>query len=165
VIMAAHMQLCAPGNHVQTAIRSMAAGNGLAATALANANPMMTDVTGFGLARHAMNLAQRSGFSGVQIDLQAVPLLSGAAALFKSGIRSSLHDQNENSVRLNAAAPAAVEDGVPMAALFDPQTSGGLLAVLPRKQAQKLSITLQKSGHNAAIIGILSLDWSGLRVS
>ncbi len=165
VIMAGHMQLCAPGNHVQTAIRSMAAGNGLAATALANANPMMTDVTGFGLARHAMNLAQRSGFSGVQIDLQAVPLLSGAAALFKSGIRSSLHDQNENSVRLNAAAPTAVEDGVPMAALFDPQTSGGLLAVLPRKQAQKLSITLQKSGHNAAIIGILSLDWSGLRVS
>ncbi|MDA9639770.1 selenide, water dikinase SelD [SAR116 cluster bacterium] len=165
VIMAGHMQLRAPGNHVQTAIRSMAAGNGLAATALAHANPMMTDVTGFGLARHAMNLAQRSGFSGVQIDLQAVPLLLGAAALFKSGIRSSLHDQNENSVRLNAAAPTAVQDGVPMAALFDPQTSGGLLAVLPRKQAQKLSITLQKSGHNAAIIGILSLDWSGLRVS
>ena len=119
---------------------------------------MMTDVTGFGLARHALNLAERCNFTGVEITLSAVPLLPGAGILVEQGIRSSLHDANRAAVRL-----ADDSRGNPIAELlFDPQTSGGLLAALPRVQAEAAVDRLQAGGQTAAIIGRLTNAWTGL---
>ena len=85
----------------------------------------MTDVTGFGLARHAMNLAERCKLKGVVIDIDALPILDGASTLISDGQRSSLHGQNRAAIRIDAG-------GGPMPPnteiIFDPQTSGGLLA-------------------------------------
>ena len=158
VIMAGGMRLDAHGEWVTAALDSMALGNGTAADILQPDNPMMTDVTGFGLARHALNLAERCNFTGVEITLSAVPLLPGAGILVEQGIRSSLHDANRAAVRL-----ADDSRGNPIAELlFDPQTSGGLLAALPRVQAEAAVDRLQAGGQTAAIIGRLTNAWTGL---
>ena len=152
VIMAAHMQIAARGEWVAEATTMMATGNAAAATILAPHCPPMTDVTGFGLARHAMNLAERCGMAGATIDLEALPLLRGAQSLLAAGHRSSLHDQNRGSVRLSAgAAPSPLAD-----ILFDPQTSGGLLAAVPAATAAEIEAALQSAGHACARVGRLT---------
>ena len=158
IVMAGGMRLDAQGDWVTAALDSMALGNGAAADILQPDNPMMTDVTGFGLARHALNLAERCGFTGVEITLSTVPLLPGTCILLEQGIRSTLHDANRAAIRL-------AEDSRyhPVAeVLFDPQTSGGLLAALPRIQAEAAVDRLHAGGQTAAIIGRLTNAWTGL---
>ena len=158
VIMAAHMRLAARGDWVGGAIRSMASGNGQAAQHLASFTPMMTDVTGFGLARHAMNLAERCGRPGVEINLGSLPCLDGAMTLLEKGHRSTLHDQNRSAVRLVGENSAGAKTEI----LFDPQTSGGLLAAIPVADAAELVASLRGDGMAAAIIGRLDEHRPGL---
>ena len=152
VIMAGHMQLAARGEWMTGAAEMMARGNGLAAATLAPHRPVMTDVTGFGLARHAMNLAERCGMPGVEIDIAALPLLDGAAAMLEAGHRSTLHPQNRAAVRIDGAETLAPIADI----LFDPQTSGGLLAAIPRADASELVKDFHQSGQPASIIGRLN---------
>ena len=122
-----------------------------------------TDVTGFGLARHAMNLSKRVGAKGCILNLPDLPLLPGAEQLLSSGMRSSLHEQNREAVTVTIA-PHLMGETTELSArvemLFDPQTSGGLLGALPRKNAQNLINRLKKNGYDAAIIGTLTLQMS-----
>ena len=120
----------------------------------------MTDVTGFGLARHALNLAERCGRSGVEIDLAALPCLKGAMTLLEQGHRSTLHGQNKMAVRLAGDAPR--DPGMDI--LFDPQTSGGLLAALPASDAVSVVEQLHTDGVPAAIVGRFDDTTPGLRV-
>ncbi len=160
VIMAGHMKLAARGAWVTAAADMMARGNGLAAATLAPHRPVMTDVTGFGLARHAMNLAERCGMQGIEIDLAALPLLDGAKAMLEAGHRSTLHPQNRAAVRIAGANPAAPVADI----LFDPQTSGGLLAALPGAVAPGIIEAFHQSGQPAAIVGRLN-DVPGLTLT
>ena len=160
VIMAAHMQLAARGDWVAAATTGMAHGNGKAAQILAPHNPAMTDVTGFGLARHALNLAERCGHSGVEIDLAALPCLKGAMTLLDSGHRSTLHGQNKSAVRFAGDAPRAPALDI----LFDPQTSGGLLAAVPAADAVSVVEQLHTGGVPATIVGRLDDTIPGLQV-
>ena len=160
VIMAAHMQLAARGDWVAGAITGMAQDNRIAARRLSDHNPVMTDVTGFGLARHALNLAERCGRVGVEVDIAAIPCLDGAMTLLDKGHRSTLHGQNRDAVRLATDASA----GPAMEILFDPQTSGGLLAALPAADAQMIVEQLHGDGVPAAIVGRFDDTTPGLRV-
>ena len=160
VVMAGHMKLAARGAWVTAAADMMARGNGLAAATLAPHRPVMTDVTGFGLARHAMNLAERCGMQGIEIDLAALPLLDGAKAMLEAGHRSTLHPQNRAAVRIAGANPAAPVADI----LFDPQTSGGLLAALPGAVAPGIIEAFHQSGQPAAIVGRLN-DVPGLTLT
>ena len=86
----------------------------------------MTDVSGFGVLGHLLEMARASGAS-VALELESLPLLDGAVDLAREGMVSSLHAAN---VRL-WHAPAghgnvASHPAYPL--LFDPQTAGGLLA-------------------------------------
>ena len=92
-----------------------------------------TDVTGFGLARHAQNLATRVGITGCTIDLAAVPLLDGVTHLFEAGILSTLHAQNQLAVTIH---DENLQYKNRSSVLFDPQTSGGLLGVFSAKDAE-----------------------------
>ena len=104
VIMAGHMQLVAKAQWVDDAIRQMAVSNQQAAKHFLKKGVLgATDITGFGLARHAQNLSLRLGASGCRLDLSSLPLLDGALALLSSGIRSSLHDQNRAAVQIDAS--------------------------------------------------------------
>ena len=160
VIMAAQMHLAARGDWVAAATAGMAHGNGMAARLLSEYNPVMTDVTGFGLARHALNLAERCGRKGVMIELSSLPCLEGAISLLDAGHRSTLHGQNKAAVRLAANAPTSGAINI----LFDPQTSGGLLAALPASDAAMVVALLQKDGIPAAIVGQFDDTTPGLRV-
>ena len=135
VIMAGHMQLVAKAQWVDDAIRQMAVSNQQAAKHFLKKGVLgATDITGFGLARHAQNLSLRLGASGCRLDLSSLPLLDGALTLLSSGIRSSLHDQNRAAVQIDASGlndDAGTHFDAHVETLFDPQTSGGLLGVFP----------------------------------
>ena len=89
---------------------------------------------------------------GVEIDLAALPLLEGALTLLEAGHRSTLHPQNRAAVRFNGADPVAPAADI----LFDPQTSGGLLAALPGAVAPGIIEAFHQSGQPAAIVGRLN---------
>jgi selenide,water dikinase len=86
----------------------------------------VTDVTGFGLAGHGWELAQRAGVT-VRIHGQALPLYAGARAAAEAGVRTGGDARNRDYLGsgLRSHACPAVE-----ALSLDPQTSGGLLAAV-----------------------------------
>ena len=123
VVLAGEMALKATGPEVAACLAAMAQEPFRDAAALRHANAM-TDVTGFGLAGHLMGLCEASDVSA-RIDLDALPLLPGAARLLTQGVRSTLHGANAALLGVDAPDTALAQ------ILFDPQTSGGLLAALP----------------------------------
>jgi len=144
-ILAAAMRHRAGAGAILAAEASMARGQGAAARRLAGARAM-TDVTGYGLAGHLSTLCEASG-CGAEIDPGAIPTLPGAAALAAGGIRSSLWAANR------AGCPDLPET-FPL--LFDPQTSGGLLAAVAPEDAPGLVEALRAEDEVATIIGRLT---------
>ena len=87
----------------------------------------MTDVTGFGLAGHLLNILDASNV-GARLVLDHVPFLPGAVRLSEGGIRSTLYSANAvQRERVEGANDPRVD------LLFDPQTCGGLLACIPEE--------------------------------
>ena len=167
VIMAANMQLTVGARWVEAAIEEMAKSNQQAASLFKSMNVIAaTDVTGFGLARHAMNLSKRVGAKGCILNLPDLPLLPGAEQLLSSGTRSSLHEQNREAVTIASHLLGETSElSARVEILFDPQTSGGLLGALPRKNAQNLINRLNQHGYGAAIIGCLDFINESVQVT
>lgn len=102
----------------------------LALQSLSNAPHAVTDVTGFGLAGHAWEMAQRSEVTFELIAGQ-LPLYPGAREAAESGIRTGGDARNREFVGGAFRAAQGQGSGWAEAVLFDPQTSGGLLAAVP----------------------------------
>ena len=149
VIMAAHMRWRAQAAHVIGAVREMVRPQHEAAQILENAHAM-TDVTGFGLAGHLRAICEASDV-GARLNLGQVPILSGAETHANAGVRSSLFRENSAGF----GEPATPRAGL----MFDPQTSGGLLACVSGG-AEAICDRLQAAGFTAAIIGEIT-DRSG----
>jgi selenide,water dikinase len=99
-----------------------------------------TDITGFGLAGHALGMARESAV-GFEIHAGALPLLPGARELAPSNQAGGL-----KSNRTQFGPRVEVADGVDPALeilFYDPQTSGGLLLSLPEDRAQSLLLELK----------------------
>ncbi|MFZ5964733.1 selenide, water dikinase SelD [Thalassococcus sp. BH17M4-6] len=144
VIMAADMAGRAPGACVAQALEQMVQSQRGAAEILSGAHAM-TDITGFGLAGHLEGMCAASG-CGARVSLRHLPLLPGALVLSKQSVRSSLFDRNR--------AVGVIAPDTPLADLvFDPQTSGGLLAAVPATAAEALLDQLLSAGYDAARIG------------
>lgn len=94
----------------------------------------VTDVTGYGLAGHGWEIAERSGVTLV-VDTSALPLYPGALEIAKSGHRTGGDPRNRLYVGDHLTASA---DDAHVALCMDPQTSGGLLAAVPRHIADVL---------------------------
>jgi selenide,water dikinase len=114
-----------------------------------------TDVTGFGLLGHLVEMVRASNVD-VTLAIERVPLLPGAQETVARGIFSSLQPQN---VRLRRAIreleTAAQHPLYPL--LFDPQTAGGLLAAVPLGEAQRCVAALRAEGYaDSAVIGFVS---------
>lgn len=154
IIMAAEMALAqlngaVMGQVVAGALAHMGQGQGAASGILAPHAHAMTDVTGFGLAGHLLEMLDASGGVGANLAPLAIPLMQGALDLAQAGHASSL-------LPANTAAHAGRVDGAmgPWACLLhDPQTSGGLLAAVAPDMAADLLAQLQAAGYDAAIIG------------
>ncbi|MBA2492739.1 MAG: bifunctional NADH dehydrogenase FAD-containing subunit/selenide, water dikinase SelD, partial [Gammaproteobacteria bacterium] len=111
-----------------------------------------TDVTGFGLVGHLLALLRPSGL-GAEIELAKLPLLDGALDCVAAGIVSSLQPQNARLAETITAAEA-VRTHPAWPLLFDPQTSGGLLAAVPSDEAKACVAELRELGYGqASIIG------------
>jgi selenide,water dikinase len=112
----------------------------------------MTDVTGFGLAGHALEMARGAGCT-VAIDWARVPLLAGVRNLAAQGMVTGASGRNWAGYGEQVELPAGF-DPVDQALLSDPQTSGGLLvACAPEAVAQVLALFAQHGFDAAAEIG------------
>ncbi len=130
VILAAAMQNRCDGSVYQHAISKMLQSNQAAAQMLADLNVVAcTDVTGFGLYGHLLEMCLASNCRA-RINLHQIPTLAGAETLAKQQIRSSLYPQNLALTGVSAW-PETLRQNPLFDLLFDPQTSGGLLAAIP----------------------------------
>jgi selenide, water dikinase len=152
-LLAAHMRGKAKSRWTMGAVAHMTQSNRDAASILAaHGVHAATDVTGFGLIGHLVEMVRASNVDAV-LALPTIPLLVGLKETLAMGIFSSLQPQN---VRLRRAIVNLDEAGRnPLfPALFDPQTAGGLLASVPAVSAKACVAALQFAGYaDAAIIG------------
>lgn len=132
------------GEAVATALAQMCQPNGPAAAILTPHAHAMTDVTGFGLAGHLLEILDASN-AAATLDGTAIPTLPGALALAAAGQASSLAPANRAATIGRITGP----DTPLKALLYDPQTAGGLLVAVPAEIAD----ALLKSIPGAAIIG------------
>jgi selenide,water dikinase len=152
-LFAADMRHKAKGRWITAALQSMVQSNRLGAECLlAHDAHACTDVTGFGLLGHLVEMVRASEVD-VELDLASIPLLEGALETVKAGIVSSLQPQN---VRLRRAIVNLEEAGkdprYPL--IFDPQTAGGLLASVPEDRVAACIDQLKSLGYGeAAVIG------------
>jgi selenide,water dikinase len=110
-----------------------------------------TDVTGFGLLGHGLEMARASG-ARLVFDAAALPALDGALDLARAGVETGGAAHN----RRFTAPALAVGSGVTpelVALAHDPQTSGGLLAAIPAADAHMVITELEAAGAGAWIVG------------
>ena len=162
LVMAGHMHLKARGDWVTSSINSMCLSNRVAAEiAIKHGIDWVTDVTGFGLARHALNLTTRAGALGCYLYPDSIIALPGAQFLADDGVASSLAAQNQAAVRLDHNG----FDRRSTPLLFDPQTSGGLAMLVNPEQVDEILTALATTGHQPAIVGRVSHKSTGITLS
>ena len=152
-LFAAHALGKAKGRWIDAALASMQQSNQAgAACLLAHGATACTDLTGFGLLGHLVEMTKPSGVDA-EINLAALPLLDGAEECVKAGITSSLQSAN---VRLRRAIKnqEAFVNHPRYPLIFDPQTAGGLLASVPASHVDACVAELKALGYtHTAIIG------------
>ncbi|KAJ54930.1 segregation protein B [Actibacterium mucosum KCTC 23349] len=149
-LFAAEMQGKADGGDIARALQTMARPVREDAVVLAPMAHAMTDVTGFGLGGHLLDMLRDGGLDA-ELVLNDVPLMQGAAELAAAGVRSSLYPKNAELLQ----AVGLDTTSTPRAALLaDPQTAGGLLAAVPNGDAAMDA--MQKAGLQAWKIGLLT---------
>ncbi|MEM6609375.1 MAG: selenide, water dikinase SelD [Pseudomonadota bacterium] len=151
VILAADMAARAPGPVVTKLWDVMATSQARAGAILAPVAHAMTDVTGFGLAGHLMDICKNSGL-GARLNRSEIPIMDGAMALHRQGFSSRLNASNKDVFATTLDGADAPETAL----LFDPQTAGGLLAALPQAEAKDVVLQLSQAGYEAAEIGQLT---------
>ena len=150
------MQMKARGDWVADAYCHMTQDQSKASKILRDAHAM-TDVTGFGLAGHLLNICEAS-HTAATLSIKDIPTLKGARTLAKTGIRSTLYPKNR---ALLPDLPETPDTDL----LFDPQTAGGLLAAVPAEKASTLLQNLQTAGYPAALIGQITSGPPGITLN
>ena len=150
-LFAAHARLAARGRWIDAALVSMVQSNRLGAQCmLEHGATACTDVTGFGLLGHLLEMTMGSDVDA-EISLSALPLLDGALECTQAGIVSSLQPTNLRLHRaLRNQAAFASHPRYPL--IFDPQTAGGLLASVPARLAQACLGQLRSAGYTQATV-------------
>ncbi len=149
-LFAADMRGKAKGRWIDGAIQSMLQSSQAAAGCLyRHGATACTDVTGFGLLGHLVEMTRASD-TDARLGLEAVPVLDGAEQTVAAGILSSLQPQN---VRLRRAVrdPGTLASHPRYPLLFDPQTAGGLLASVPAGNAVACIKELHELGYAQAV--------------
>jgi selenide,water dikinase len=124
----------------------------------------MTDVTGFGLLGHGLEMA-RGSRARLLIDTAAVPLLARAAELAKNGFVTGASQRNWTSYGEEVELPTGLPDWERQL-LTDPQTSGGLLVSVDAARAADIVKTIRAAGYPAAsVIGRVKPGAPGITVA
>ena len=150
VLFAAEMRLEAKGRWIENAIDSMLQSSQRASEILReHGAAACTDITGFGLAGHLVEMLEASG-AAATIRLDSLPELAGASECLKAGILSSLYPENRK-LWDRVANGSALPDHPAFPLLFDPQTSGGLLAGIPDSNVANCLAALRESGYDRSV--------------
>ena len=123
----------------------------------------LTDITGFGISGHGLEMATGSGVR-IVLSFKALPLYPGAVEMYAAGVSTSSNAGNRalcgERLRFEVKLRGEQEE-----VLFDPQTSGGLLAALPEAQAREYVRDLHEAGLPwAAIVGHAESGEPGITV-
>ena len=149
VILAADMQAKATAGSIEAAFDSMLQSNQPVAKLLVDYKPSaVTDVTGFGLLGHLLEMFSESDLCA-HIDVNSIPLLAGSLELARAELRSTLYPQllpYTLQCDIDSTLDSALID-----LLIDPQTSGGLLIMVSSEAATQLCARVE----SAAIIGFV----------
>lgn len=159
ILTAAKRDIVQP-EHLQAAVSSMLLLNRHAAhLARAAGVHALTDVTGYAIIGHTLEIADHSGLQAV-LHPQALPLLPGALSYAQDGVDFGGVNRNRNQLGSRVRGLDSCSDEM-QRLLFDPQTSGGLLIALAPSAAAGLVQKLRAAGLDAAEIGYLR-EGSGL---
>ena len=120
-----------------------------------------TDITGFGLLGHGLEMAEASGVR-LSIENSKVPLLSGARGYAEKGTFPGGAFDNKGHVGENVRFDVGVDEPAQML-LFDPQTSGGLLLGVPREKLSAFETRARELGQPVWVVGEV-LDGQGITV-
>ena len=115
-----------------------------------------TDITGFGLAGHLLEMARASG-KVFEIDTTAVPIIASALEFGRMGLFPAGAYANKKHFTGNVTINPGIDD-ILADIMFDPQTSGGLIYALPPGQAPDALAALQDQGVDAQWIGEVAGD-------
>ncbi len=149
-LFAAHARLHAAGRWIDAALDSMQVSNRAAVPCLtAHGATACTDLTGFGLLGHLLEMTRASGVDA-EIELAALPVLDGAVDTVLAGIFSSLQAANLKLGRV-LQNPQAFVKHPHFPLLFDPQTAGGLLASVPADSVEACLAELRRLGYSKAV--------------
>lgn len=152
VLFASDMRGQAHGRWISEALQQMQQSNFRASQILQQFNcKACTDITGFGLAGHLLEMLNPADLSAT-LQANQLPVLEGADICLSAGLQSSLHPQNRNYAgKVNATE--TVPDSL-YELLFDPQTAGGLLAAIKQEQLDSCLQALHQAGYPyACVIG------------
>jgi len=108
----------------------------------------LTDVTGFGLAGHALGMARGAGCD-LFLDWERVPLLEGARELAMRGFTTGASARNWAGAEASVVLPQGFS-AVDQALLTDPQTSGGLLVACEERALGEVLATFRRHGFDRA---------------
>ena len=152
----------APQAVIDHAVAQMRTLNKAAAEAIANVDGVhaCTDVTGFGLAGHASEMAAASNVT-LEFNASALPIIPGVVAMTaqnKSGGMNTNREHFAPGVEVGGDVEESVRD-----LIFDPQTSGGLLLSVADSSADAAFASLRRSGISATFVGFVT-PASGSRV-
>ena len=146
-------------------LRTMARLNDVAAElALSHDARACTDITGFGLAGHAMEVSRGSNVS-LRLDSGSIPFWDESLTMVAEGVTTAATATNrELTGDLVRFAPGI--DKKKQELFFDPQTSGGLLIALPADRAEALVAALAaRDVGSAAVVGAVLAGEPGLQVT
>ena len=150
VLFAALMQGGADGRWIRSAVSSMLEGNAAAAEIAGQFGiRACTDITGFGLAGHLLEMLQGQSLQA-RLQLSSIPLLPGARELFSSGYASTLEPGNREAAA-GELENESIGSEASLQALFDPQTSGGLLLAVEPGKLSPLLKALGEAGCGRAV--------------
>jgi selenide, water dikinase len=151
ILTAAKRDLVEP-EHLEAAVASMLALNRHASHLAREAGAhAVTDVTGFGIMGHALEMADHSGVR-IVIRTGDLPLLPGALRYAIDGVDFGGVNRNRAYLGPRVAGLDGLSQEM-QRLLLDPQTSGGLLIALDASNAATLVEALQRDGQPAAIVG------------
>ena len=109
-----------------------------------------TDVTGFGLAGHGLEMVGDTAIT-IEIRIAALPIMDEALEMYKKGMTTAVNAPNRKLVTPALKMDPALSNWH-QEIVFDPQTNGGLMVALPERQSQELVAALHSAGIQAAAI-------------
>jgi selenide,water dikinase len=152
LILTAAKRDLAEDSHLQAAVESMLRLNRHASHVAREAGAhALTDITGFGITGHALEVADHSQVE-IVLRPESLPLLPGALDYAEAGVDFGGVNRNRGFLEPRILGIQAVSEEM-RRLLFDPQTSGGLLISLDPSTALPLVDRLLADGYNAAIVG------------